>query len=275
MIRDAEAAIDPSVDPYSPVHVTLPTGKMAEEEPAERSNPLDTWSPNAAMLEATRHALPPEKPADPPSPAAVSQEESPPTGQTEVTDLHKETELALKEAELARKEAELARKEAEMARKEVEPEPLTPSPRVPEPVEQPGRLLRTPAPVASLHTTTRLFSAHVMAPPIKESPSPVPSAPLRTTSAPPPQEGDGNREYWVKLATFSNEANAQSLFQSLSALALDGGTLPISQSEASSDGKTYFRIRMGPFADRSHAERAAQVVQQQANISGTVFFLKK
>ena len=101
------------------------------------------------------------------------------------------------------------------------------------------------------------------------------ATPLRAEVVGPPAGDDTNREYWVKLATFSNESNARALFQTLSDLSLEGGKLPVSRSDTSAGGKNYYRIRVGPFADRAQAERVEQWVQQQVHIAGTVVFLKK
>ncbi|MEO5351793.1 MAG: SPOR domain-containing protein [Magnetococcus sp. XQGC-1] len=77
------------------------------------------------------------------------------------------------------------------------------------------------------------------------------------------------------MATFSSEANAQGLLTTLSALSLEGKQLPVTRSDTTNEGKTYYRIRVGPFADRALAQRAVQLVQQRVNITGTLVLLGK
>ncbi|MEO5364417.1 MAG: SPOR domain-containing protein [Magnetococcus sp. DMHC-8] len=135
--------------------------------------------------------------------------------------------------------------------------------------DPPERLELPPVPATPLQSTTRLSLTLAVADPVatpRASPRPAATASHR---------GEESREYWVKLATFSTEANAQALFQTLSALTLDGEQLPVSRSDIVNDGKNYYRVRVGPFADRAQAERAAQWVQEQAHMAGTVVFLKK
>ncbi len=75
----------------------------------------------------------------------------------------------------------------------------------------------------------------------------------------------------VQVASFSNSANARALTQRLGALTFERGKLPVYRSSVTvSSGKTYHRVRVGPFNGRGQAQRAAQFVRRSANLNGTV-----
>ena len=81
----------------------------------------------------------------------------------------------------------------------------------------------------------------------------------------PPRSG-----YSVQLASFSSEERAQSLGQTLSGLKFDGKKLPVYHTRATVGGKTYYRVKLGPFANRDQADQANTLVQRTANMKGTV-----
>ncbi|MBF0183822.1 MAG: SPOR domain-containing protein [Magnetococcales bacterium] len=105
--------------------------------------------------------------------------------------------------------------------------------------------------------------------------APVTAVPALPATAASPAEEEKEREYWVKLGTFSNEANALALSHSVAALMLDGQFLPVVRNSFTNENKPYYRVRVGPFAERSRAERVVQLVQHQVNITGTVVTAKK
>ncbi len=79
------------------------------------------------------------------------------------------------------------------------------------------------------------------------------------------------RGYSVQVASFSSAGNARALAQRLGALPFEGGKLPVYRSSVTvAGGKTYHRVRVGPFQDRNQAQRAAGFVRRSANLSGTV-----
>ncbi|MBF0463312.1 MAG: SPOR domain-containing protein [Magnetococcales bacterium] len=256
--HEEQPAMGPALAAGFPASGPKPSGRAATE-PKQWVEPLDTWSPNAASLEAARHALRPDEQPDP-----ADQAEG--TYHFRGAVMPGAFSAALGQA---RHDAGGETHSSEVA--------------------------DLPAPGVLLKNTVRLTAASFNAPPISTEDwftaaatplrtvavlpppqaHPTPSAPRRAAVAKPVQPTDDNQEYWVKLATFSNEGNAQALFQTLSTLSLDGKKLPVSRSDAPSGNKIFYRIRVGPFTDRAQAERTVQLLQQQVDITGTVVFLKK
>ncbi|WP_130472895.1 SPOR domain-containing protein, partial [Candidatus Magnetaquicoccus inordinatus] len=113
--------------------------------------------------------------------------------------------------------------------------------------------------------------------PIHSFSKPLRTLPVVSTVTPAPASEDEKErgEYWVKLGTFSNEANAQMLSQTVAALSLEGKTLPVVRSDFVNEGKSFYRVRVGPFADRNRAERVVQLVHQHVHITGTIVTAKK
>lgn len=91
--------------------------------------------------------------------------------------------------------------------------------------------------------------------------APPPAAP----SPAAPRDG-----YSVQVASFSNPDNAVALSQRLGALTFEGGRLNAYRSDVTVGGKTYYRVRVGPFVDHAQAQRAAGFVHRMANLSGRV-----
>ncbi|MEO5339465.1 MAG: SPOR domain-containing protein [Magnetococcus sp. MYC-9] len=270
--RSPQVLLMQPVEPRFTAHGQPLSGATTESEQAPGTSPLDVWSPNAASLEAARQAVPPAEQSAPPGPPVPSQTEPAPLPPLPA-DLPPQTEQVLSLSAEPPAEGE---KTVGPVAGEPAPEPVTEPSKQSVPLVDPKSRLAISPPRVPLQTTTRLFSAVPVAAPASPvaRPSAIPAGPLRMETV--SSDDDPEREYWVKLATFSSEANAKALFHALSALTLEGGgRLPVSQSDTTTEGKTYYRVRVGPFTNRPQAERAAQLVQQQVNMAGTVVFLKK
>ncbi|QVL49037.1 MAG: SPOR domain-containing protein [Thiocapsa sp.] len=85
------------------------------------------------------------------------------------------------------------------------------------------------------------------------APSTAPTAPARVPEAPPPMaRDDGMPSYVTQVASLGTAASAQELAAKLQ----DEGYSAFVES-AEVGGRTYFRVRVGPEADRSSAEKTA------------------
>jgi cell division septation protein DedD len=157
--------------------------------------------------------------------------------------------------------------------------PLPPGP-APAPTDANGNPLpanpdapATP-PVASPGADASSPSSATVAPAATAAPTPPPAttpaaatattAPAPATAIPAAQSGGG---YVVNAGIYSNNANAQSLMNSLKA-----AKLPAYIETVTLNGKTGTRVRIGPFAQRGDAEAArlrAQQVRSDMNASVT------
>lgn len=84
-------------------------------------------------------------------------------------------------------------------------------------------------------------------------PKPEPFTPPQTTDAgekPPPEESPGT-SWSVQVGSFRSEDNARTLMNELAA------DFPAFYTEVEMDGVTYYRVRIGPYADEAEARRAA------------------
>ncbi len=255
--KSTEKPVAATVEKAVEKPVATTTAESAEQsvaakatEPVEKAVAKPVSEPDeqaAAKPVATTMAEATDKPAEKPVAAAGSTEKT--------AEKQSETPLATQSVDHSPQE---------------EPSlPLTTEPNGPEHA-QPSISSEAAAAARPLPLKTARRLTHVAA----HTPQPLPTRTPSVVASPPVDEGDG-RQYWVKLATFSNEANAEALFQTLSKLALDGEPLPISRTNSSQGENNYYRVRVGPFTDRSQAERAIKLVQQQVNMTGTVVVLNR
>nr|CRH07878.1 Conserved protein of unknown function. Sporulation domain protein [Candidatus Magnetococcus massalia] len=83
-------------------------------------------------------------------------------------------------------------------------------------------------------------------------------------------EASKPRGYSVQVISFVDNMRANAMRQRLSALPFNGRGLPAYTVSASIKGKTYHRVRLGPFPDRATAERARNYVLQRTGQNGQV-----
>ncbi|MGN7610660.1 SPOR domain-containing protein [Magnetococcales bacterium HHB-1] len=79
-----------------------------------------------------------------------------------------------------------------------------------------------------------------------------------------------DKGYSVQLGSFSSPGNAASMQKRMAAIQFEGRPLPSYQKSVTVRGKTYYRVRVGPFAHLEQVRRASALIRQRANISGTV-----
>ena len=118
------------------------------------------------------------------------------------------------------------------------------------PADEPVELPVPPAAVASAETATPSVAApSVAAPPLVARPpatvavTPAPAAPAASTNA-----ADGRR-YFVQVGTFATRERAEVLRSDLARRGFEVGI-----NETDRDDKRFFRVRVGPMADRKAAE---------------------
>jgi DedD protein len=85
------------------------------------------------------------------------------------------------------------------------------------------------------------------APAARQAPAPAARAPAATTPAPAPSRAKDN--YWVQTGTFSTIARAEAVKDTLSAKGINS---LVENREV--QGKTYFRVRVGPYVSKNEAD---------------------
>ncbi|HSO84262.1 SPOR domain-containing protein [Thiocapsa sp.] len=96
------------------------------------------------------------------------------------------------------------------------------------------------------------------APPVA-APSTAPAATTRVPEAPPPMaRDDGMPSYVTQVASLGTSASAQELAAKLQN---EGYSAFVESAEVG--GRTYYRVRVGPEADRSSAEKTAAKLRQK------------
>lgn len=111
-------------------------------------------------------------------------------------------------------------------------------------------------------------------PPATPSPAPVPpprqSEPVVTAAppapAPPPPAATGPAAWIIQVASFANQGNAERLVTRLRQAgfaALDADTVTV-------QGKTLYRVRVGPLADRVDAEVIRGRIERLTELSSAV-----
>ncbi len=86
---------------------------------------------------------------------------------------------------------------------------------------------------------------------VKRAPSPEPKKPSAASSGASEKAGD---EYTLQVSSFSDEKSATTMMDSLKSR----GYAPTLSSAKLSDGKTVYRVRIGRYATREAADRAAE-----------------
>jgi cell division septation protein DedD len=269
-IGDTRLATDP--DP-------LPDEKVADLPSGSAQPSLDTWLPNAATLEAMRHAPEYNEPsgkapsvsAGPvvaPRPAAtVAEESGPDTGYSLTSGVvSRAFTTGLGQTHLSGYEESTLPPQAPLIG-------LKNTSRL----AAPPVMAKKPAVQKPVHVATHEWRPAASGPGVatQSFSKPLRTMPVMPAPPAPTQDEKERGEFWVKLATFSNEANAQTLWQTVSSLYLEGQALPVVRSDFVHEGKPYYRVRVGPFSDRQWAERVLLLVQQHVNINGTVVTAKK
>lgn len=112
----------------------------------------------------------------------------------------------------------------------------------------------TPGPAA---TTTPLMTAArpatAPAPAAASAPKPVVHNITRATAAPSPVAAGG--QWLVQAGSYGSQANADKVVKTLQQHGFHA-----SVSRFSKSGKSYFRVRVGPYAQRADADKAAAAV---------------
>ncbi|MBF0449095.1 MAG: SPOR domain-containing protein [Magnetococcales bacterium] len=99
------------------------------------------------------------------------------------------------------------------------------------------------------------------------SPAPVARQPK---PAPVPAQITTKNGYSVQVASFSSTERADAMQSNLNAYMLDGRRVPVYQGQVVVQGKTYYRVRLGPFSSLDKAHRANSLIKSKAGISGQI-----
>lgn len=102
----------------------------------------------------------------------------------------------------------------------------------------------------------------------------VPEKPAATARSPgvtkPAASPSSGSSYQIQIAAFATADKAKAMADRLGSLMFQGRRMPVNQSNATVSGKTYFRVRAGPFSNRNNAEAALQFLGQKAGVSGSI-----
>ncbi|MBF0423432.1 MAG: SPOR domain-containing protein [Magnetococcales bacterium] len=101
--------------------------------------------------------------------------------------------------------------------------------------------------------------------PLKVAPAAKKPAATKPSVASPSGSG-----YQIQIASFATADKAQAMVDRIAAVTVQGRRIPVSQTNATINGKTYFRVRAGPFGNRDNAQAALQALSQKAGISGSI-----
>ncbi|MBF0143080.1 MAG: SPOR domain-containing protein, partial [Magnetococcales bacterium] len=71
----------------------------------------------------------------------------------------------------------------------------------------------------------------------------------------------GGSKYSVQLGSFSAADRADEVVKKLSGMRIQGRTMPTYKQESKVNGKSVYRVRLGPFMTRAMAEQAAQMAR--------------
>ncbi len=97
----------------------------------------------------------------------------------------------------------------------------------------------------------------------------VPSKQQPPETSKPPATSSGS-SYQIQIASFSTSEKAKALADRVGAVVFQGRRMPVNQSSITVNGKSYFRVRAGPFVNRNNAEAALQALSQKAGVSGSI-----
>ncbi|MEG3637976.1 SPOR domain-containing protein [Magnetococcus sp. PR-3] len=121
--------------------------------------------------------------------------------------------------------------------------------------------------------------AYTMPPQVAKTPSLPSMRPIQPNRAPaqtfriPPQNvapAAPRGGYSVQVSSFSDNMRASGLRQRLGSLPFNGQNLPVHVTTAAVKGKTYYRVRLGPFPNREVANQARLYLQQRTGQSGQI-----
>lgn len=85
-----------------------------------------------------------------------------------------------------------------------------------------------------------------------------------------PAAAASGSSYQIQIASFSTADKAKALADRVGAVTFQGRRMPVNQSSITVGGKSYFRVRAGPFVNRNNAEAALQALSQKAGVSGSI-----
>ncbi|MBF0187455.1 MAG: SPOR domain-containing protein [Magnetococcales bacterium] len=102
-----------------------------------------------------------------------------------------------------------------------------------------------------------------------------PSSSSRQPSAavpPPKQERKSSSRggYSVQLGSFSNTQNARNVQQRMETMDFEGVSLPAYVLPVEVNGKSYYRVRVGPFSSHARADRAMAFVNRVSGLKGRI-----
>ncbi len=154
-------------------------------------------------------------------------------------------------------------------------EPLSEPPPLP---EQPERADQAPDPVRGIPSHP-VAEAEPVSPaeleptagdatPVDTQPTPEPAAeaaPEPPSAAAKPAPRVGIKAWAVQVASFSNQQNAEKLLQRLRA-----AKFPAFIEFAAVNGKSVYRVRIGPEVDRKRAEQMAEEIRKQHALQANV-----
>ncbi|MBF0145785.1 MAG: SPOR domain-containing protein [Magnetococcales bacterium] len=95
--------------------------------------------------------------------------------------------------------------------------------------------------------------------------------PTTATASPAPVKPSGS-SFQIQIASFATADKAKMMADKVGSVTFQGRRMPVSQTSATVSGKTYFRVRAGPFVSRNNAEAALQSLGQ-AGIAGSIVSL--
>jgi DedD protein len=148
------------------------------------------------------------------------------------------------------------------AETEPEPEPeIAPPPVVATPVEAPPAAEPSDAAPAEVEVAVASPSPEAAPPPAQpaaRAPAPAAAAPRPATAAPPPKPAPAvaaRGDWAVQLGSFGEEARARSVVQRAGTFGYKAAVTTVR-----SNGRTLYRVRVGPYAARAEATAAASAL---------------
>ncbi|MBF0414321.1 MAG: SPOR domain-containing protein [Magnetococcales bacterium] len=102
----------------------------------------------------------------------------------------------------------------------------------------------------------------------EEESTPAPAVKKAAPAKPAAASASGS-SYQIQIGSFATADKAQALVERIAAVTYQGRRIPVNQSNATVNGKTYFRVRAGPFSSRDSAQAALHALSQKG-VSGSI-----
>ncbi|MEO5327896.1 MAG: SPOR domain-containing protein [Magnetococcus sp. THC-1_WYH] len=257
----------------TPREIQTPTQAQAESDPAAApATAIDPLGKSRQMLESTPVVANAEPKATAPAPKTPSMEPkatAPAPKTPPVATNHAAAAPAPTRPEPeARHQAEKPVAEKPINKQQPAPVKVVKAPEKPVPPPEPPKAAQAPK------TDYSEAIAQVIAKQFNPSETAaakrtVPSKQQPPEVSKPPATSSGS-SYQIQIASFSTSDKAKALADRVGAVVFQGRRMPVSQSNITVNGKSYFRVRAGPFVNRNNAEAALQALSQKAGVSGSI-----